>query len=237
MTTAVGGRVRRGRPVVTFTLIGICVVMFLLQLLPGSNVTSELQFAPAFGLDQPWRFLTAAFLHSPGFLAHILFNMYALYITGQFLEPVLGRARFVALCLLSAVGGSVGVLLLTNPVLTPGGWSWGPAVVGASGMVFGLFGAMVPVLRRLRGSAAQILVLIAINGAIGFLVRGIAWQAHLGGLVVGLALGYAFAHAPRGRQKLFGWLVPTAVALVLIAAALLKYQATDWFQIVFSAAA
>ncbi len=224
---------RHGRPVVTFTLIGICVAMFVLQLLPGSTVTTNLQFAPAFGLTEPWRFLTAAFLHSPGFIAHILFNMYALYITGQFLEPVLGRARFVALCLLSAVGGSVGVLLLTNPVVTNQFAAWGPAVVGASGMVFGLFGAMVPVLRRLRGSAAQIIVLLLINGALGFMVRGIAWQAHLGGLVVGLALGYAFAHAPRGRQKLFGWLVPTAVAVVLVVAALLKYQAAGWFEIVF----
>jgi membrane associated rhomboid family serine protease len=214
-TTAVGGRVRRGQPVVTFTLIGVCVVMFLLQLaVPGW--TSRFFYAPVLGVDQPYRFLTAAFLHSTSFVGHILFNMYALYITGQFLEPVLGRARYVALCLLSAIGGSVAVLLLAHP---------GQAVVGASGMVFGLFGAMVPVLRRLGGNAAQIIGLIVINGVIGFVVPGISWQAHLGGLVVGLALGYGFAHVPRGRQKLFGWLLPAAVAVVLVVAVLAKYSA------------
>ncbi|WP_342586078.1 rhomboid family intramembrane serine protease [Xylanimonas protaetiae] len=227
-TTAVGGRARRGQPTVTYTIIGICVVSFLLQIVTQGAWTSRFLFAPVVGVDQPWRFLTAAFLHSTSFYGHILFNMYALYITGQFLEPVLGRARYIALCLLSAVGASVGVLLLSNPVLTPAGWTWGPAVVGASGMVFGLFGAMVPVLRRLQGNAAQIIGLIAINGVIGFLVPGISWQAHLGGLVVGFALGYGFAHAPRGRQKLYGWLLPTAVGVLLVAAALAKYAGAGW---------
>ncbi|WP_130416969.1 rhomboid family intramembrane serine protease [Xylanibacterium ulmi] len=214
-TTAVGGRVRRGRPTVTFTLIGICAVMFALQLtVPGW--TGRFMYAPVLGVHEPWRFLTAAFLHSTGFFGHIIFNMWALYVTGQFLEPVLGRARFTALCVLSALGGSVAVLLLASPA---------QAVVGASGMVFGLFGAMVPVLRRLGGSAAQIIGLIAINGVIGFLVPGISWQGHLGGLVVGLALGYGFAHAPRERQKLFGWLLPAAVALVLVVAVVAKYAA------------
>lgn len=206
---------RRGRPVVTFTLIGICAVSFVLQLaVPGW--TQQFMYAPVLGVGEPFRFLTAAFLHSTGFFGHILFNMWALYVTGQFLEPVLGRARFIALCVLSAIGGSVAVLLLASPV---------QAVVGASGMVFGLFGAMVPVLRRLGGNAAQIIGLIAINGVIGFLVPGISWQGHLGGLVVGLALGYAFAHAPRGRQKLFGWLLPAVVAVVLLVVVLAKYAA------------
>jgi membrane associated rhomboid family serine protease len=171
-------------------------------------------YAPVLGVHQPYRFLTAAFLHSTGFFGHILFNMWALYVTGQFLEPVLGRARFTSLCVLSAIGGSVAVLLLASP---------GQAVVGASGMVFGLFGAMVPVLRRLGGNAAQIIGLIAVNGVIGFLVPGISWQGHLGGLVVGLALGYGFAHAPRGKQRVFGWLMPAAVAVALLAMVLVKY--------------
>jgi membrane associated rhomboid family serine protease len=150
-----------------------------------------------------------------------LFNMYALYITGQFLEPVLGRARFVAMCVLSAIGGSVSVLLLSSPM----DQSWVVGVVGASGMVFGLFGAMIPVLRRLGGNAAQIIGLIAINAVIGFMVPQISWQGHLGGLVVGLALGYGFAHAPRGRQRLFGWLLPAGVAVILVGLVLAKYAA------------
>ncbi|WP_425955538.1 rhomboid family intramembrane serine protease [Xylanimonas sp. McL0601] len=227
-TTAVGGRVRHGRPVVTFTLIGICVGSFLLQLATGGAWTTRFLFAPGVGIAEPWRFLTAAFLHSTSFYGHILFNMWALYITGQFLEPVLGRARFITLCLLSAVGASVGVVLLTNPVLTTHGWVWGPAVVGASGMVFGLFGAMVPVLRRLGSNAAQVIGLIAVNAVLGFVVPGIAWQAHLGGLVTGFVLGWGFSHAPRGRQKLVAWLLPAAVAVVLVAVTLLKYSSTVW---------
>ena len=224
-TTAVGGRVRRGRPVVTFTLIGICVVSFLLQLATGGRWTVDFQFWPGIGLHEPWRFLSAAFLHSTSFLPHILFNMYALYITGQFLEPVLGRARFITLCLVSAVGASVGVVLLTSPTLAAQSVSWGPAVVGASGMVFGLFGAMVPVLRRMGANAAQVIGLIAINGIIGFVVPGIAWQAHAGGLVTGLVLGWGFSHAPRNRQKLVAVLLPAAVVLVLVGVTLARYAA------------
>ncbi|WP_342766640.1 rhomboid family intramembrane serine protease [Xylanimonas oleitrophica] len=232
VTTAMGGRARGGRPVVTFTLIGLCVASFLMQQASGGQWTSALLFAPGIGAIEPWRFLTAAFLHATN-ITHILFNMWALYVTGQFLEPVLGRARFVALCVLSAVGGSVGVVLLSDPVQTGVGVAWGPSVVGASGMVFGLFGAMVPVLRRLGSNAAQVLVLIAINAAIGFVVPGIAWEAHLGGLVTGFALGAAFSRAPRDRQRLVGWLAPVALAVVLVVLTLWKYSATGWLGLVY----
>ena len=221
--TALGGRLNDGKPVVTYGLIAACVVMFVLQL-AISRWTGWFQFAPHMGLDEPWRFLTAAFLHSTSFYAHILFNMYALYIAGQFLEPALGRARFTTLCMLSAVGGSVGVVVLTSPTQTAGGWFWGPSVVGASGMVFGLFGAMVVILRRFGANAAQMIGLIAINTVIGFVVPGIAWQAHLGGLAVGLACGWAYAHAPKDKHKLVGWALPVGVVVVLVAATLIRYQ-------------
>ena len=110
--------------------------------------------------------LTAAFLHSPDSLLHIMLNMYTLWIFGQALEPLLGRARFLALYLISAVGGSVGYLLL-NPLLVPGQRLAG--VVGASGAIFGLFGAMLLVQRHRGGETRQLWVLIAINGVIGFL--------------------------------------------------------------------
>ena len=212
--TPMGGAVRRGQePVVTYTIIGICALMFVAQLaIPGW--TNRFLYAPVAGVDEPWRFLTAAFLHSTAFYGHILMNMWALYIVGQFLEPVLGRARYISMCLLSAVGGSVAVLLLAHP---------GQAVVGASGMVFGLFGAMIPVLAKLGRSATQFVILIAINGVIGFVVPGISWQGHLGGLIVGLALGYGFAHTPHDKRKLFGWLLPTGMAVILAAIVLIKY--------------
>ncbi|WNB85578.1 rhomboid family intramembrane serine protease [Cellulomonas sp. ATA003] len=183
---------RDGRPVVTLTIVVLCVVSYVLQrAVPGW--TNQWAFAPFAGEVEPWRFVTAAFLHSPTSLLHIAFNMYALWLVGPYLEQALGRLRFVALYVLAAVGGQVGVTLLAAPV--PGG-GWLTAVVGASGAVFGLFGAVLVVLRRLGGDARQILVFLAINAALGFVLPNIAWQAHLGGLVTGLVLGAAFAYAP-----------------------------------------
>jgi len=218
--TVFGGTVRGGRPVVTLTIIGLCVVSWVLQLVTGGEWTQRWAFAPSVGLDEPWRFLTAAFLHSESVL-HILFNMYALWLVGPFLEQAFGRGRFVALYLLSAIGGSVGYLLLATPTI---GGGWNSAVVGASGAVFGLFGAIIPALRRQGRNAGQIVALIAINMAIPFLFPGIAWQAHLGGLVVGLAIGAGYAFAPRERQALVAWALPAAVGVVLLAATLWKYS-------------
>lgn len=218
-TTVFGGRVRGGRPVVTFTLIGLSVLSFLLQrTVPGW--TDLWWFSPVQGYAQPWRFLTAAFVHSPGSLLHIGFNMYALWILGQFLEPALGRWRFIALYLTSAVGGSVAVLLL---VTSSSGWL--TPVVGASGAVFGLFGALLLALRRLGRDATQIVLVLVINAVLGFVIPGIAWQAHLGGLLTGLALGGAFAYAPRGSRMTVGVVGVALVAVVLVALAAARYAA------------
>lgn len=209
-----------GRPMVTLTIIGICAVSWLLQLVTSGEWTQLLWFWPWGGAVEPWRFLTASFLHSTSPL-HILFNMYALWITGQFLEPLLGRLRFGVLCLLSAVGSSVAVLLLAGDPATSDAWV--TPVVGASGMVFGLFGAMLPVMRRLGRSMGQVLVLLAINGAIGFVVPNISWQAHLGGLVTGALVATAYAYAPKDRRALVAWLVPVVGAAVLVSLAVWRY--------------
>jgi membrane associated rhomboid family serine protease len=215
--TAFGGR-PAGRPVVTLTLIALCAVSYVLQL-TSDTWTRDLAFAPFIGEAEPWRFLTAAFLHSTGNIAHIAFNMIALWSVGPFLESSLGRWRYLALYLLSAVGGSVMVLLLASPVEL----SWVTGVVGASGAVFGLFGAVLVVLRRVGRSAGGIVAVIAINAVLGFVLPGVAWQAHLGGLVVGAALGAAFAYAPRERRTLVAVGSCAAVAVLLVGAALVSY--------------
>ena len=117
--TVFGGAVSDGRPLATYTLIGICVVVFLIQKAVPA-FTDKLEFAPYAASHRPWTFLTAAFLHEPTNYLHIVFNMYALWICGQYLEPLLGRVRFVALYLVSALGGSVGYLLLAQPQLYTG---------------------------------------------------------------------------------------------------------------------
>jgi membrane associated rhomboid family serine protease len=215
--TTFGGRLRQGRPVVTLTIIAVCVVVWLAQRLPG--VTERFEFVPALAGDEPWRFLTAAFLHSPTSILHILFNMYALWVTGPYLESILGRWRFAVLYVLCAIGGSVGSLLLAPP----SGTGWVTPSVGASGAVFGLFGALVIVQRRMNQQFGQIIGLIAINGLLGFLVAGIAWQAHLGGLVTGLVLGLVMAHAPRRRRALAQVAGSAAVALVLVALSVARW--------------
>ncbi|RYV51830.1 rhomboid family intramembrane serine protease [Pengzhenrongella frigida] len=219
--TALGGRVRDGRPVVTLTIIGLCVASFIAQqVIPGW--TTRWIFSPAAGQIEPIRFISAAFLHSSS-IFHIAFNMYALWLVGPYLESTLGRWRFAALYLLSAVGGSVGVLLFASPVITPTDVSWISGVVGASGAVFGLFGAILVVLRRLGRDARQILVFIAINGVIGFVVPNIAWQAHLGGLVTGVVLGAAYAYAPRKYRQVAAVSATVGVAVLLVVLALAKY--------------
>jgi membrane associated rhomboid family serine protease len=209
--TAFGGRVRGGRPVVTLTIIALCAVSYVLQLaVPGW--TSRWAFSPVAGAYEPWRFLTAAFLHSPGQVFHILFNMIALWMVGPYLESTLGRARFATLYLVSALGGSVGAVLLA-----PATGTWLTAMVGASGAVFGMFGAVLVVLRRTGRDAGPIIGILVLNGVLGFVLPGIAWQAHLGGLVVGALLGAAYAYAPRDRRALVGWAAPVALVVVLAA--------------------
>ncbi|MCC2313493.1 rhomboid family intramembrane serine protease [Cellulomonas xiejunii] len=207
--TAFGGRVRGGRPVVTLTIIGLCVASYVLQLVVA-GWTSRWAFSPVAGAYEPWRFITAAFLHSPGQVFHILFNMIALWMVGPYLEATLGRARFATLYLVSALGGSVGAVLLA-----PATGTWLTAMVGASGAVFGMFGAVLVVLRRTGRDAGPIIGILVLNGVLGFVLPGIAWQAHLGGLVVGALLGAAYAYAPRERRALVGWAAPLALVVVL----------------------
>ena len=221
-----------GRPVVTLGIVVICAAVWLLQQVSPA-VTRDLAFVPYLGAAEPWRFLTAAFAHSPGQILHILFNMYALWILGQYLEPLLGRIRFAILYLVSAFGGSVGYLLLASPPtlpLTQAGIdrsNWVVSMVGASGAVFGLFGALLVLNRHLGRSSGPMFGVLAINAVLGFVVPGIAWQAHLGGLLTGVALaGVITATAAQNRRRL--QLPALAAVMVLIAAvAVTKYAVTD----------
>ncbi|WP_142062125.1 rhomboid family intramembrane serine protease [Pseudarthrobacter sp. B4EP4b] len=224
--TVYGGAAVAGKPLVTYAIIAVCVVMYALQLLvPNQAVLQSLAYAnifaePRWGQFEPWRMFTAAFLHSQGSYLHIILNMYTLWIFGQALEPLLGRVRFLALYVVSAIGGSVGYLMLTSlyvPGQQPG------AVVGASGAIFGLFGAMLLVQRHRGGDTRQLWVLIAINGVIGFLIPQIAWQAHLGGLVTGALCAAVLAYTPRGpRQGLIQAAGLAAFLALLIAASWIR---------------
>jgi membrane associated rhomboid family serine protease len=175
--------------------------------MPGSFVTQLFAYVPQLTALQPWRMITAGFAHDPSNVLHVLLNMYSLYIFGQALESMLGRARFLALYLLSLFGGSVGVLWLASPD------SW---VVGASGAIFGLMAAYFVVLRKLGQNSSQMLSLIAINLVFGFVSSGVSWQGHVGGLVTGGAVALIMANTRQVSQQAAQRLGLVGVAIILV---------------------
>lgn len=130
-----------GAPVVTYAMMAICILMYLATWVFPS-LKSSLALVPLFLMSRPWTILTGAFLH--GGLLHILFNMLSLYWVGRAIEPVLGWWRFLTVYLVSALGGSA--FILAWCLIQPSEILVG--TVGASGAVFGLFGAVF-VLQRL----------------------------------------------------------------------------------------
>ena len=195
-----------GKPVVTYSLIAICAAVWGLQMVLGDAFTTQWMYWPLSTVAEPWRMITSTFLHSPTSVLHILFNMYTLWIFGRELEYLLGRGRFLALYLISGFGGSVGVLWL--------GALNGP-VLGASGALFGLMAAYFVIVRSLGGSSGQMAGLIAINLVSGFFVPGIAWQAHVGGLITGAAIALVYSStrsaSAAGRQRALIWVVIAAL--------------------------
>jgi len=207
-----------GRPVVTYAIIAITAFAFLLGLIPGFGdlVRGSLLFwAPSIYPTlpvpfQPWTLLTVALVHSSFW--HIGLNMLALWLIGRSLEPLLGRWRFLTLYLLSTLGGSVAVALLSFPT----------QVVGASGAIFGLFGALLVIGRHLGANVTGIAIILGLNLVIGFIPGfNVSWQAHVGGLVVGALVGLIFSVTRSPRRRALQIALLTAVALGLLALLLL----------------
>jgi len=212
---------RDSRPLMTYGIIGLTLLVYLTQLIPNSPTQQLLQFAglyvmPATGVPfEPWRLLTALLVH--GSIWHVGLNMLALWMIGRSLEPLLGHTRFLLLYLISGLGGSVAVALLTDPRVP---------VVGASGAIFGLFGALLVIGRHIGANVTTIAIVIGINFAIPF-VQGImagsmaavaiSWQAHLGGLVTGAAVGFVYARTRARRQRTAQIWLLVGVTVVLLA--------------------
>ncbi len=139
---------------------------------------------------QWYRLFTAPFLHAN--IEHILFNMITLAIIGSPVEAEIGKTRFIAVYLLSALGGSVASYLLSSS---------NELGVGASGAIFGLFGAYFVLARRRGWEIVNISVLIGVNLVIGFASSTIDWRAHLGGLVTGAVVTIGLAHSSERLQR------------------------------------
>ncbi|MGB0099601.1 MAG: rhomboid family intramembrane serine protease [Nocardioides sp.] len=154
-----------------------------------------------------WQLITAGFTHVT--ITHIGFNMLALWVIGPQLEMAVGRTRFLALYFLSLLAGSA-VVLWAAPEFQ--------LTVGASGAIYGLFGALIVVARRVGGDMRTLWALIAVNVFITFAVPNISWQGHLGGFVGGLAVAAILVYAPRGPRRTLvqvAGLVAVAVVLAL----------------------
>lgn len=193
----------------TYVLMGLIVLTYLVQWLSGQGLTQAWVLDPTVVGREPWRLITSAFLHSPATIIHILFNLYALYIFGPGLEAFLGRARFLALYLIGALGGSLGVLALYQlAIATDGaiitatsGFLAPSSALGASGAVFALIGAYLPLRKAIGVNLPQLLIVLGINVAIGFFAPGIAWEAHLGGLLAGAAVAAIYLRTRRPAQR------------------------------------
>jgi membrane associated rhomboid family serine protease len=200
---------------VTWTLVAVNVLVFLVQLADRALI-EQFALVPFWVAEgEWWRLLTSAFLHAQGggLPLHILFNMWALVVLGPQLEQALGRVRFAAVYFLSALAGSTLVMWVSG---------MGEATIGASGAIFGLFGATFVLARRLRLNTTWLVVIIALNLVMTFTVSGISWGAHVGGLIAGAALCAAYVYTPVRRQRLVEVGGTAALAVLLLAAVLVR---------------
>ncbi|KKD04382.1 rhomboid family intramembrane serine protease [Streptomyces sp. WM6386] len=231
--TVVGGRVS-AVPLVTYVLIGLNVLAYLGEVIrpeivdrfsmltaglvgpDGGHYVYQSSYPSDFHAEgvvagQWERLLTSGFLHlepTEGTfgLMHIVMNMWSLWQLGRVVEPMLGRARYLALYLLSTVGGSVAVLLLADA---------GEGAVGASGAIFGLGAAYYVLARRVgadMGAVNRLMVFLLV-----WLVASAAftsWEGHLGGLLTGGAVTLAYTYAPRGPRR---GLIQTVACVALVA--------------------
>ncbi|MEU9988683.1 rhomboid family intramembrane serine protease [Streptomyces sp. NPDC007971] len=221
--TVAGGTVAADPRLVTKILIGINLAVFLLQMSLGDRFTNRFELighaytyylpgVQGIAEGQYYRLLTAMFLH--GGYTHIAFNMLSLWWIGGPLEAALGRARYIALYVVSGLAGSALTYLIAAP---------NQPSLGASGAIFGLFGATAVLMRRLNYDMRPIVALLVINLIITFSPgMSIAWEAHVGGLVAGVVTGYAMVHAPRDRRTLIQYGTCALVLAVVVVLTLVR---------------
>ena len=177
----------------------------------GEGINHFGQVVPAGVADgQYYRLITAMFIHYG--LLHLAFNMWTLWVIGQPLEAMLGPVRFTALYMICGIGGNVACYVF-SPL---------SASAGASGALFGLFGALFIFLRRLQLNTNQIVPVIVLNLVLTFTVSGISIAGHIGGLLTGLIVGFGYAHAKQQWRTQAQVAISVAVLIVLALATFLQ---------------
>jgi membrane associated rhomboid family serine protease len=201
--------IRHGEdPMATYVLMGICIALGIGSLLSGGQLTSAGNAlgdrfgvnAPDVANGEPYRLLTAGFLHAGPF--HLLVNMYSLFILGSLLEPAIGRVRFLIIYFVSLLCGSFGAIL-TDPNID---------TYGASTAIFGLMGAAIVVMRN-RGidpMGSGLPLWIGINLVLTFTIAGLSKGGHVGGLIGGIVAALLIFELP-DRIRRF----PQSAAMVL----------------------
>ena len=159
---------------ITGLLVGAIALSYLVQLLVPSYESALWISGAEFDQGQYWRLVTVALVHG-GFF-HLGFNLYALHVLGTPVELYFGATKYVVVLLVSLIFGSLASALFNDPYT---------ASVGASGMVFGLFGALALIGARVGIEWRGIIGIVLINFALGFVLGGIDWRAHVGGLIGG----------------------------------------------------
>ncbi|MBI2957399.1 MAG: rhomboid family intramembrane serine protease [Chloroflexi bacterium] len=172
-------------------LLGVNIILFLVSL-AAPGVIADYGLVPAEVAQRPWTVLTAMFLHA-GF-GHIMGNMVTLYFFGVSLAEVAGSGVLLVVYFVGGLCGNLAYVLLAPPL---------SIAVGASGAIFAVGGSLVALIPRRRVLVFPIPVPMPLWAAIvgGFFVisflPGVAWQAHFGGLVAGLAIGYVVRRSRR----------------------------------------
>ncbi|MFD9860266.1 rhomboid family intramembrane serine protease [Streptomyces alboflavus] len=220
--TLAGGTIAQDPRLLTKIILAINLLVFVAVRVRGDSLLSDLvligewpphPFVPTEGVadGQAYRLVTSMFTHQE--IWHIAFNMLGLWWLGGPLEAALGRARYLTLYMLSGLGGSALTYLLEDA---------SKASLGASGAIFGLLGATAVLMRRLNYDMRPVIALLALNLLFTFTWSGIAWQAHVGGLIAGVAIAYGMVHAPRERRALVQWGTCAAVFVVIVVTVVLR---------------
>lgn len=231
-----GARVSFRALPVTFSLIGVNVLVWLSIILTGGSGSRIADFlairlqgyclTPDGGFAVPnavcrasgytwmpgvddgafWQLLTSTFTHVS--IIHLAVNMLSLYMLGSFLEPIVGRLRLLVFYLISGLAGSALVV-----------WASAPAgsTVGASGAIFGLLGVLVALFVRAGQSLSPLLPVLLINAGITFFGNGISWQGHVGGFIGGLVVAGIFTSLRADRKAPLQWAALGAFTLALLA--------------------
>ncbi|WP_062981480.1 rhomboid family intramembrane serine protease [Nocardia anaemiae] len=221
-TVAGAQTARNPIPYVTYVLIALNTIVFAVTAGQSKSLVENtghsalyidwVLYPPAVAHGQYVRLIGSGFLHYGPI--HLLLNMFALYVVGRSIEPVLGRVRYLVVYLVSLLGGSAAVMVFAEDSLT----------AGASCAVYGLFGAITVILIRVRQNPNQMLILIGINVFISFSLPGISLAGHLGGLAAGTlaALGILFLPErlrakTQENARLIGWVAVAAVGVAALA--------------------